>query len=116
MHRSQPSDAYGRRCLLARRMVEKGVRLFVWSQAVVRANCSGTPTATSKKPSSPCESNGQACGRTPKRLKRLGLLDSTLVVWGGEFGRTALAEGRDPNAWDGITVYRLHRVDGGGRH
>jgi hypothetical protein len=45
----EPSDDYGRRCLLARRMVEKGSVLFVWSQVAVQENCSGTPIATSKK-------------------------------------------------------------------
>ena len=45
----QPTDDYGRRCLLARRLVENGVRLCVSSRAAVRETCSGTRMATSRK-------------------------------------------------------------------
>jgi len=96
---TQPTDDYGRRCLLARRMVEKGVR-FVCVVA------GGGPGELQWDAHSDIEENHHRLAAQTdkpvagllKDLKRRGLLDSTLVVWGGEFGRTALAEGRDPNA------------------
>jgi hypothetical protein len=95
----QPTDDYGRRCLLARRMVEKGVR-FV---CVVSG---GGPAEAQWDAHSDIEDNHyRLAARTDKPvagllkdLKQRGMLDSTLVIWGGEFGRTALAEGRDPHA------------------
>lgn len=94
------TDDYGRRCLLARRLVEKGVRIVV----IV----SGGPALTQWDAHEDIEENHlRMAARTDrpiagllKDLKRRGLLDSTLVVWGGEFGRTPEAEngkGRDHN-------------------
>src|SRR5262249_30458397 len=84
-----PTDSYGRRCLIARRLVERGVRfvqLFINGQIWDNH----TEIATSLR---------NACARTAlpiagllKDLKRRGLLDSTLVVWGGEFGRLPIAQ------------------------
>src|SRR5436309_12050812 len=92
----QPTDDYGRRCLLARRMVEKGVR-FVCVVA------GGGPGELQWDAHNDIEENHQRlASQTDKPvagllrdLKRRGMLESTLVVWGGEFGRTALAEGED---------------------
>jgi hypothetical protein len=92
----QPTDDYGRRCLLSRRMVEKGVR-FV---CVVSG---GGPAEAQWDAHSDIEDNHyRLAAQTDKPiagllkdLKLRGMLDSTLVIWGGEFGRTALAEGRD---------------------
>ncbi len=94
------TDDYGRRCLLARRLVENGVRVVV----VV----SGGPAMTQWDAHDDIEENHlRMAARTDqpiagllKDLKQRGLLDSTLVVWGGEFGRTPEAEGgkgRDHN-------------------
>jgi hypothetical protein len=94
------SDDYGRRCLLARRLAEKGVRVVV----VV----SGGPAMTQWDAHEDIEENHlRMAARTDrpiaallKDLKQRGLLDTTLVVWGGEFGRTPEAEngkGRDHN-------------------
>ena len=94
------TDDYGRRCLLARRLVEKGVRIVV----IV----SGGPALTQWDAHEDIEENHlRMAARTDrpiagllKDLKQRGLLDSTLVVWGGEFGRTPEAEngkGRDHN-------------------
>ncbi len=96
---TEPTDDYGRRCLLARRMVEKGVR-FV---CVVSG---GGPGDLQWDAHSDIEENHQRLAwKTDKPvagllkdLKRRGLLESTLVVWGGEFGRTALAEGEPGSA------------------
>ena len=87
----QPSDTFGRQCLLARRFAEAGVRFIE-----VGHGRAGTSTTTS---STGCTRN---CRATDKPiaglltdLKQRGLLDDTLVVWGGEFGRTPTNQGRD---------------------
>jgi hypothetical protein len=88
------TDDYGRRCLLARRLVEKGVRFVV----VV----SGGPAVSQWDAHEDIEENhlrmaaqtDKPIAALLKDLKQRGLLDSTLVVWGGEFGRTPEAEGK----------------------
>ncbi|MBI4906224.1 MAG: DUF1501 domain-containing protein [Acidobacteria bacterium] len=90
----QPTDDYGRRCLLARRMVEKGVR-FV---CVVSG---GGPGNMQWDAHEDIEENhlrmaaqtDQPVAALLKDLKQRGMLDSTLVVWGGEFGRSPEAQG-----------------------
>jgi hypothetical protein len=88
------TDDYGRRCLLARRLVEKGVRVVV----VV----SGGPAISQWDAHEDIEENhlrmaahtDKPIAGLLKDLKQSGLLDTTLVVWGGEFGRTPEAEGK----------------------
>jgi hypothetical protein len=94
---------FGRRCLLARRLVERGVRF-------VQVYSGGGPVAMQWDAHSDIDANHEKmCGLTDQPvaallhdLARTGLLDETLVVWGGEFGRTPVAEGgsrgRDHNA------------------
>ncbi len=90
----QPTDDYGRRCLLARRMVEKGVR-FV---CVVSG---GGPGNMQWDAHDDIEENHiRMAAQTDKPiagliadLKRRGLLDSTLLLWGGEFGRSPEGQG-----------------------
>jgi hypothetical protein len=90
----EPTDDYGRRCLLARRLVEKGVR-FV---CVVSG---GGPGNMQWDAHEDIEENhlrmaaqtDQPVGALLKDLKRRGLLDSTLVFWGGEFGRSPESQG-----------------------
>ncbi|MBU6300749.1 MAG: DUF1501 domain-containing protein [Verrucomicrobia bacterium] len=79
---------YARNCLLARRLIERGVRfvqLFheAWDQH-------GNLTKEIKKN---CETTDQASAALVKDLKQRGLLDDTLVIWGGEFGRTPMVQG-----------------------
>jgi hypothetical protein len=88
----------GRLCLLARRMVERGVRFVQiyhgagskWdAHSKLEENHGGL-----------CRSMDQPVAALLKDLKRVGLLDTTLVYWGGEFGRTPMSEkgdGRDHN-------------------
>jgi len=91
---SEPTDDYGRRCLLARRLVERGVRFSV----VVSG---GGAATTQWDAHTDIEENHLRMARETDRpvagllkdLKRRGLLDSTLVVWGGEFGRSPEAQG-----------------------
>ncbi len=89
---------YANGCLLARRLVERGVR-FV---QVYYGN--GQPWDThskhTEKVKSLCEDIDQPTAALLADLKRRGLLDDTLVIWGGEFGRTPTSEngdGRDHN-------------------
>jgi Protein of unknown function (DUF1501) len=77
-------------CLLARRLAERGVRfveLFheAWDQH-------GNLTADLRKN---CEHTDQACAALIKDLKQRGMLEDTLVIWGGEFGRTPMVQGGD---------------------
>lgn len=107
------TDDYGRRCLLARRLVEKGVRFVC-----VVAGGGGADTEWDAH--SNIESNhikmakltDQPVAALIKDLKRRGLLDSTIVLWGGEFGRSPESEkgnGRDHHN-TGFTMW----VAGGG--
>jgi hypothetical protein len=90
----EPTDDYARRCLLARRLVEKGVR-FV---CVVSG---GGPGNLQWDAHDDIEENhirmarqtDQPVAALLKDLKRRGLLDSTLVLWGGEFGRSPESQG-----------------------
>jgi hypothetical protein len=89
---AEPTDNFGRRCLLARRMVEKGVRFLV----VVSGG--GAQQWDAHKDIE--DNHRKMAARVDKPiagllsdLKRRGLLDSTLVLWGGEFGRSPEAQG-----------------------
>ena len=104
------TEDFGKRCLLARRLVERGVR-FVQLYAGGAHNDDNWDAHGDL-----VKNHNYHAGRTDKPiagllkdLKRRGLLDSTLVVWGGEFGRQPTAEyaegtGRDHNAY-GFTMW-----------
>jgi hypothetical protein len=86
------SAEYGRRCLLARRLVERGVRF-------VQIYLGGQPWDTHSKNA---ESLKNLCAMTDQPsaglvldLKNRGLLDSTVVLWTGEFGRLPISQGTD---------------------
>ena len=81
---------FARNCLLARRLIERGVRfvqLFheAWDQ---HGNLKGGVTNN-------CRDTDQASAALIKDLKQRGMLDDTLVIWGGEFGRTPMVQGGD---------------------
>ncbi|MEX2260754.1 MAG: DUF1501 domain-containing protein [Bryobacteraceae bacterium] len=90
----EPTDDYGRRCLMARRLVEKGVR-FV---CVVSGGGPGNlqwdahENIEENHPRLAVQTD-QPVAALLKDLKRRGLLDSTLVLWGGEFGRSPESQG-----------------------
>lgn len=79
--------SFARACLLARRMLERGVRFINiyhegWdAHSNVEGNCRNN-----------CKLTDQASAALIKDLKQRGLLDDTLVIWGGEFGRTPMVE------------------------
>ena len=86
---SQQPGTFAANCLLARRLVERGVRFVQlyhrgWDQH------STLPTAIAKQ----CADTDQASAALVKDLRERGLLDDTLVIWGGEFGRTVYCQGR----------------------
>jgi hypothetical protein len=101
MYGAEPGKAsFANNCLLARRLVERGVRFVElfhesWDQ---HGNLS-------KDLQKNCKDVDKACAALIKDLKQRGLLDETLVIWGGEFGRTPMVQGgndgRDhhPNAF-----------------
>jgi len=107
---SPRTQEFGRRCLLARRLVERGVRF-------VQLYAGGAHNDDNWDAHSDLEKNHNFhAGRTDRPiagllqdLKQRGLLDETLVIWGGEFGRQPTAEyekgtGRDHNAY-GFTMW-----------
>ncbi len=82
---SKPS--FARACLLARRMVERGVRFINIYHSGWDAH-SDVEGNTKRN----CAATAQASAALVADLKRRGLLDQTLVIWGGEFGRTPMVE------------------------
>src|SRR5205807_3377593 len=102
------SATFGRQCLMARRLVERGVR-FVQLYSGGNHNDANWDAHTDIKLNHDLhagETDKPIAGLL-KDLKRRGLLDSTLVVWGGEFGRTPMSEkgdGRDHNPY-GFTMW-----------
>jgi hypothetical protein len=95
MYGAQPGkSSFANNCLLARRMVEKGVRyvqLFDWGWDMHGTGADNDiVTGLPKK----CKDVDQPIGALLTDLKQRGMLDDTLVVWGGEFGRTSMNEAR----------------------
>lgn len=91
---------FGERCLLARRMVERGVR-FV---QVYSGDTNGWDAHNDvlKNHTEYCHKTDRPVAGLLTDLKRRGLLDDTLVIWSGEFGRMPMSEqgkGRDHNPW-----------------
>ncbi len=86
-HRRQ----YATNCLLARRLVERGVRFVLMMDASWDDH-----TYLNEKLPKRMDEIDKPTAALVKDLKRLGLLDDTLVVWGGEFGRTPMVEIRKP--------------------
>ena len=101
MYGAEPGKpSFANNCILARRLVERGVRFVqlyheAWDQH-------GNLVKELKQNCTDCE---QASAALVKDLKQRGLLDDTLVIWGGEFGRTPMMQGGDdgrdhhPNAF-----------------
>ncbi len=95
--------SFANNCLLARRLVERGVR-FVQLYHTDWDHHGEGPNDLVKGLDRVCKDVDRPCAALIKDLKARGLLDSTLVVWGGEFGRTPMGEIRD-------TVGRNHHID-----
>ncbi len=96
-------SSFARNCLLARRLVEKGVRFIQLYHSSWDSH--GGPGETLQGDfEKVCRQIDQPCAALIKDLKRRGLLEDTLVVWGGEFGRTPMGENR-------TTTGRNHHID-----
>jgi hypothetical protein len=90
----EATRAFGMQCLLARRLVERGVRFVeVTPPAVTGANRWDQHDKLSDGHAKMARATDQAVAALLKDLKARGLLEQTLVVWGGEFGRTPVAQG-----------------------
>ena len=83
---------YATNCLLARRMVERGVRFVMLMHASWDQH-----TNLNRELKKNCDITDQPAAALIQDLKQRGMLDSTLVIWGGEFGRTPMVEIRKAN-------------------
>jgi hypothetical protein len=101
----EATNAYGTNCLLARRMIERGVR-FVMLMHGSWDHHSSINTGLPKQ----CRTTDQPAAALIRDLKQRGLLEDTLVVWGGEFGRTPMSEFRRPE--DASNAGRDHNPNG----
>lgn len=99
------TEVYGRQCLLARRLVERGVRFIqLYSGAGSKWDSHSNIETNHGRL---CRGVDQPIAALIADLKQRGLLDETLVIWGGEFGRTPMSEkgtGRDHNP-TGFTMW-----------
>jgi hypothetical protein len=94
--RDKASESFGGKCLMARRLIERGVRFVqVYSDGEWDAHSNLTGNHTGH-----CAATDQPIHGLLSDLQRRGLLESTLVIWGGEFGRMPVSQGgngRDHN-------------------
>ncbi|MGL4550289.1 MAG: DUF1501 domain-containing protein [Gemmataceae bacterium] len=98
------TDDFGRRCLTARRLVERGVRFVqVWSGAGGSSNNWDNHGSMSKELPPMCASTDRPIAGLLTDLKARGLLDDTLVLWSTEFGRMPFAQGGDGRDHNGGT-------------
>ncbi len=96
-------STYARNCLLSRRLIERGVRFVQLYDT--NWDHHGGPTETLEKHlPDKCRDIDQPSAALVKDLKRRGLLDDTIVIWGGEFGRTPMGEVRQNTG-------RNHHID-----
>ncbi len=103
----KPTDYFGRQCLLARRFAEAGVRYIQINYSDTSATPRWDQHSNLKKHEDHAKAVDQPVSALLQDLKKSGLLEDTLVWWGGEFGRTPYAQnqdGRDHNP-NGFTVW-----------
>jgi hypothetical protein len=104
MYGAEPGkSSFANNCLLARRLVERGVRFVQLYHTDWDHHGSGSENLTTGL-DRVCREVDQPCAALIKDLKQRGLLEETLVIWGGEFGRTPMGEVRD-------TVGRNHHIE-----
>jgi hypothetical protein len=93
--------SFANNCLLARRLVERGVRFVqLYHRGWDHHGTSSHDDIVNRLPQL-CQETDRAAAALLTDLKQRGLLDSTIVVWGGEFGRTPMNEGRDSSKFLG---------------
>jgi hypothetical protein len=113
--RDPKETSFARNCLLARRLVERGVR-FVQLYDTNWDHHGGATENLEKHLPEKAKDIDQPCAALVRDLRQRGLLDNTIVIWGGEFGRTPMGEVRESTG-------RNHHIDaftmwfaGGGFH
>ncbi|HZQ55527.1 MAG TPA: DUF1501 domain-containing protein [Bryobacteraceae bacterium] len=96
MYGTQPGKkSFANNCLLARRLVERGVRFVqLYHRGWDNHGTSSHDDIVNRLPSL-CQETDRAAAALVTDLKQRGLLESTIVVWGGEFGRTPMNEARN---------------------
>jgi hypothetical protein len=108
-------SSYANNCLLARRLVERGVR-FVQLYHTNWDHHGGPSENLENHLPAVCKEVDQASVALVTDLKQRGLLDDTIVIWGGEFGRTPMGEARKTTGRDHhIDAYSLWAAGGGFR-
>lgn len=103
----KPTQVFGRQCLIARRLVERGARFIELTCPNLGHDRWDQHSNLQKGHEDNARAVDQPIAALLKDLKSRGLLDSTLVVWAGEFGRTPFAQGangRDHNPF-GFTIW-----------
>jgi hypothetical protein len=96
MYGTEPGKiSFANNCLLARRLVERGVRFVQLYHRGWDSHGTGTGDDIVHSLPQRCGEVDRAAAALIRDLKQRGLLDSTLVVWGGEFGRTPMNERRN---------------------
>lgn len=91
----EQTKTFGLQCLLARRLVERGVRFIELTCPKVKGDRWDQHGNLREGHSNNCKTVDQPIAAMIMDLKRLGMLEDTLVVWAGEFGRTPFAQGKD---------------------
>jgi hypothetical protein len=96
MYGTEPGrKSFANNCLLARRLVERGVRFVQLYHRGWDNHGTNSQTDIINRLPALCRETDQAAAALIRDLKQRGLLDSTLIVWGGEFGRTPMNEARN---------------------
>jgi len=97
VYKNPGPDNFGRRCIMARRLVERGVRFvqiclnsMIWDQHI----------ALEQDLRAACDRTDKPVAALLRDLKQRGLLDSTLVIWAGEFGRLPIGQLHEPGGSD----------------
>lgn len=102
MYGTEPGKkSFANNCLLARRLVERGVRFVQLYHRGWDTHGNGEGNDIKHALPKLCQETDKAAAALVKDLKQRGLLDETLVVWGGEFGRTPMNEGRGGSPYPG---------------
>jgi uncharacterized protein (DUF1501 family) len=97
------SGRFGTNCLIARRLVERGVRFVqIFTGSAGADDWDAAHAENDRVHLEMARRTDRPIGGLLKDLKSRGLLDETLVIWGGEFGRTPVADGRYPDMRAGL--------------
>jgi len=112
---NEVTASYGRRCLMARRLIERGVRIVQIYMNCGRGNNPWDHHANLEQAlRGSCAETDKPVAALLQDLKQRGLLQSTLVIWGGEFGRLPLSQGgSDPGRDHGANGFSVWMAGGG---